>query len=149
MNEISKKLKIAKSTSSLWTSDVLLPTFAQKRLIDRQIQGQYKTVLLKKILRDNQDKKRHEKASRLFSQIKFSKEIFRLNCALIWWCKGNKCTSTLRFTNSAPTLIKNYLFLLPSSFNLKESKFRVLMHLHNYIPRRFRKSSGAKLQIYL
>lgn len=132
LKEIAEKLNIAKSTASTWLSSINLSISAQKRLANKQILGQYKTVLLKRRLREKQEKALEKIAFELLKKIFLSKELAKLCCALLWWCEGNKDTSMIRFTSSDPTLIKNFLFLLRSGFNIDRSKFRALLHLHAY-----------------
>lgn len=132
LTEISEKLHIAKSTSSVWLSGINLSTSAQKRLARKKMLGQYKTVLLKRAFRETQRKKLQGQAYSLLKKITFSREIAKLYCALIWWCEGNKNFSSVRFTSSDVTLIKNFLFLLRSGFSLDEAKFRAIVHIHEY-----------------
>ncbi len=132
LKEISEHLKIAKSTASVWLSSINLSVSAQKRLAKKQILGQYKTVLLKRELKNLRIKADEAKAYRIIRNLSFSQGYIKLCCALMWWCEGNKNSSFLRFTSSDVTLIKNYLSLLRKGFALDESKFRVLVHLHTY-----------------
>ncbi len=56
----------------------------------------------------------------------------RLICAILFWCEGSKTTTQVKFTNSDPEMIKYYLRLLRIGFSVDESKFRALVHLHEY-----------------
>lgn len=132
LKEVSEKLHIAKSTASLWLADIELSASAQKKLVQKQIIGQYKTVLLKKQQRLARKLGDEQKAQELLRTIPFSRELTKLLCALLWWCEGNKHSSFVRFTSSDETLIENYLHVFRNGFDLDEKKFRVLVHLHNY-----------------
>ncbi|MDZ4227628.1 MAG: hypothetical protein U1E54_00105 [Candidatus Levybacteria bacterium] len=132
LNEISNLLKIAKSTASDWLSSISLSPSAQNVLKKKQILGQYKSVLLKRMKSDLDKKVNEAKAHERLKSLLFSNDHIKLCCALMWWCEGNKNSSFLRFTSSDVTLIKNYLSLLREGFPLDESKFRVLVHLHAY-----------------
>lgn len=132
LKEISEHLKIAKSTASAWLSSINLSLSAQKRLEKKQILGQYKSILLKRELKNLRIKADGEKAYAIIKNLSLTQEYIKLCCALMWWCEGNKNSSFLRFTSSDATLIKNFLFLLRKGFTLDESKFRVLIHLHSY-----------------
>lgn len=132
LKEISKKLSIAKSTASEWVSEIELSPTAQNRLAKKQILGQYKTVLIKRQLRDLQNKRLEKNSLEILKGIILSKDLAKVLCALLWWCEGNKITSFVRFTNSDPTLIKNFLFLLRFGFKIDEEKFRALVHIHSY-----------------
>lgn len=132
LTEISERLKIAKSTASAWLYAVELSPIAQKRLEEKRILGQYKSILRKKQAREILKKVNEAKANVMLKKYQLPKEFLKLCCALVWWCEGNKTTTFIRFTSSDSSLIKNFLFLLRNSFELDESKFRGLIHLHNY-----------------
>lgn len=132
LTEIAEKLPVSKSTLSEWLSSIELSSSAQKRLADKQILGQYKSVLLKRKLTEKHKKLYQEAALIDIKKIFFGKELQKLCCALLWWCEGNKDTSMVRFTSSDRTLIANYLNVLRSGFVIDESKFRALVHIHAY-----------------
>ena len=61
------------------------------------------------------------------------REHLKVFCALLFWCEGTKdIHSGIHFVNSDPLLIKTFLSLLRSSFNIREEKLRVCLHLHEY-----------------
>lgn len=132
LKEISSQLHIAKSTASAWLSLIELSPLAQSKLAKKQILGQYKTVLLKRKQKIDQQQIGIKKAQTMLNNTTLNQDLSKLCCALMWWCEGNKNSSFLRFTSSDVTLITNFLSLLRSSFVLDESKLRVLMHLHAY-----------------
>lgn len=132
LNEISEKLHIAKSTASTWLSNINLSNVAKNRLEKKQILGQYKTMLIRKKLREKLNKERDKVALKLLSKIGESKELYKLCCALLWWCEGSKNSTSVRFTNSDPTLIKNFLTSIRLGFKLDESRFRAVIHIHSY-----------------
>lgn len=133
LKEIAEKLKIAKSTASVWLRDIILDSKVQKRLKERQLLGQYKTIQIKKAKREKLLSYYKKEALKQISQIKFSRKIYKLLCALLFWCEGGKNTqSHVQFINSEPLLIKTFVSLLRSAFEIDEKKFRVLMHLHEY-----------------
>lgn len=132
LREIVNELNIAKSTASEWLSPIELSPTAQARLKEKQILGQYKTVLLKKEYKEQQRQIARKMAKDILQSIQLSKTFFKLCCALVWWCEGNKDTTQLTFTNSDPSLVKCFLFLLRGGFTIDESKFRILIHLHDY-----------------
>lgn len=133
LKEISNLLGIAKSTSSLWARGIILSNPAKGRLKRRGILGQYKSALIK-------TKKRREYLKNLrlnirlgLRRIRKTKEIYRLLSAILFWCEGNKNdVSFVRFTNSDPEMVGCFLNLLRKAFDINESKFRALIHLHSY-----------------
>ncbi len=132
LKEISENLNISKSTASIWLSSIELSKTAQDRLERKRILGQYKALLIKKKFREEQKELALQRAHNEIRNIPVSKELFKLYSALLWWCEGNKETSYIRFTNSDPTMIQNFLYALRSGFDLDELKFRGLIHLHQY-----------------
>lgn len=132
LTEITEKLHLSKSTLSDWLSSIELSPIAQKRLANKQILGQYKSVVKK---RENANKQKDlliKEYLKDIEKITFDKKLLKLCCALLWWCEGNKDTSMIRFTSSDETLIKNFLYFLRSGFIVDESKFRALVHIHAY-----------------
>ncbi len=74
-------------------------------------------------------------------QATIGKNESRILCALIYWCEGGKSTNdSVAFTNSDPALVKAFLKLLRSGFQLDERKFRICMHLHDYHDERRQKN---------
>ncbi|MBI4708702.1 MAG: hypothetical protein HY764_00670 [Candidatus Portnoybacteria bacterium] len=136
LNEISGKLKISKSTASLWLRDFILSDKASARLSKRLTSGQ---------LISAKNRKEKTDASRLAcfmagvdliddrNQILCDKGILKIMCALMYYCEGGKShDGEVQFTNSDPKLIRAFLNLLRRSFQLVESKFRVSLHIHKY-----------------
>ncbi len=132
IKEISKKLGTAKSTASVWSSNIKLNSKAQKRLEKRRILGQYKTQQIKKLQKEEILKEYSLKASKEISKINLDRSIYKLLCAIFYWCEGTKADDSVRFINSDPVMISTFLKLLRNSFNLDEKKFRALLHFHDY-----------------
>ncbi len=132
IKEIAFKLHISASTSSEWLSGIVLSSMAQKRLARRKILGQYKSIFIRKKIREQQKVILEEEAFKLLSTIPVSHNLAKVYCSLIWWCEGAKNTTSVKFANSDPTLISNFLYLLRSGFKIDESKLRALVHIHEY-----------------
>ncbi len=133
LREISEKLNISKSTSSLWLKDTSLNEEAIKRLNNIKIDNHRKTALIWKN-KKAEEKKRHETLAReTINVIGRDLNHNRVYCALLYWCEGGKGNNEgLRFINSDPCLVKTFLHLLRNAFDVDEEKFHVLMHLHEY-----------------
>ncbi len=130
--EISKKLKIAKSSAYLWCNQVKLNEKAKKRISGRMAIGIKKAKEVLKTKRDNILKIISDNSNHYLSKIEFNKEFNKLLCSFLYWGEGSKNTNSLIFTNSNPKMIRSYLTLLRKSFELDESKFRALVHVHEY-----------------
>ncbi len=133
-SEIMDKLpvQVVKSTISEWVKHVVLSKKARERLLTKIKKGQL-------IMADNKKRRTKEKMDLYYKNAQ--NEIInapldnlgkKLLCAGLFWCEGNKGTSSLKFTNSDPKVIKTFLALLRQSFNIDESKLRMCIHLHEY-----------------
>lgn len=133
LGETSERLKITKSTASLWLRDVTLDSKAKQRLKRRQIIGQYKTQQLKRERRRELLGVYRENATKEIKLIKFDKKLYKLIVSLLFWCEGVKNNQAhVGFVNSDPLMVKTFMSLLRAAFDIDESKFRILMHLHEY-----------------
>lgn len=131
-NEISQKLKVAKSTCSLWLKGVKLRKDAIHRLVDRQEQGRANGALTLRQYREERDNYIQQKVDKSLINFVFTPQVGKLLCAALYWGEGAKTKSWLNFTNSDPRMIKVYLSLLRNYFGVDEEKFRALLHLHGY-----------------
>ncbi|MBI2314785.1 hypothetical protein HYU93_01875 [Candidatus Daviesbacteria bacterium] len=69
IKEVAAKLNIAKSTSSVWLSHIILSISAQKRLAKRRILGQYKSIFIRKVAREKHREILENMASQMLSTI--------------------------------------------------------------------------------
>lgn len=133
LSEISKSLKVAKSSVSLWVSKVILSEQAQKRLDTKVTRGQTVSAENKKERTRAKLLNYYDVACREYDSLQSSPVLDKCFCSLLYWCEGGKHGNNfVQFTNSDPKLIQSFLKLLRSSFNIVESKFRICIHLHEY-----------------
>jgi len=101
--EIAGKLKIAKSTASLWCRDVPLTISQRKRLYTRQIE-----ILSKGPQSSHERRKREIEAiiQQAQKEISFplTNEAYRIAGAMLYWAEGDK-TKHLSIANSDPHLV--------------------------------------------
>lgn len=133
LNELRERFGVAKGTLSVWLRDIPLPPAATKRL-DRIVRkGRVKAA------ETNKNRTRRiigqfasDATSRL-DTLALSKEHVRLLCALMYYCEGRKSMyDHLSFTNSDPDLIRTFLRLFRTGFDVDESKLHVCVHVHQY-----------------
>lgn len=133
-NEISKKLKIPKSTLSGWFHNI---TFSEK--IRAKNVTKLKAVLAKNITDHN--KKRSLIARERWAKIQIesraqinnvsARELFLVGVAL-YWAEGYKRTNwNLAFSNSDPDMIRVVMKFFRSICNVPPEKFRVQMQLYS------------------
>lgn len=133
LNEIVDKLRISKGTASAWLKDIELGSKAIERLKERKIIGQYKTVQIKKRKKGELLRGLEVETVKKLRAICFNKEIYQLLSSILFWCEGSKGNLTkVGFTNSDPNMVRFFLKCLRKGFEIKEEKFRIVVHLHSY-----------------
>ncbi len=133
LGQIAFELKISKSTASLWTSKVEILDSGKIKICERQDKARqkaFKTISdRRKIILENIS----NKATVSFNTIKMFPAVLKLITAIFIWTEGEKGNfSRVGFTNSDPVMIKTFLYTLRKSFKLDETKFRALVHIHEY-----------------
>ncbi len=133
IKELKAIIGVSKSTLSAWIQDVELSEKAKSRLRRNYTKGQ---IASQKTIAEQTRLKNLEAstfASTILPKAILNTNIQAIVCAMIYQCEGAKSIrSSITFTNSDPRLIASFLFLLRNSFNVNESRFRILMHLHKY-----------------
>lgn len=133
LGELSVRFKISKSTASLWTSKEKLSKSGTNRIIKRQNIARKKAFLTLENRRNVIRNEILKKSKISLSKIRFTTPLNKLILSIFMWTEGEKGTfKRLGFVNSDPKMISTYLSLLRSSFTLNESKFRALVHIHEY-----------------
>jgi len=133
LDEIGKKLSIAKSTTSLWLRDIELPPFAIERLANRGNLGRAKAQKTRELRRKVFEQVLRDRSEKLIKNTSLTKNHYKIICALLFWCEGSKNTkSGVHFVNSDPSLVKTFLTLFRSSFKIDEKRLRICLHLHEY-----------------
>lgn len=134
LNEISVKLKISKSTASLWLRDIKLSDFASKRLATRtsvkSLAGlkKYSEVIQKEKL-ESIIKDAAAGSSKLGSLN--DRDVYCLGLGL-YWGEGYKSGSQeFGFTNSDPQMICFYIHWLTVVFNVKSSELILRVSINN------------------
>lgn len=130
--QIASKLKIAKSTSSLWVRDINMGVQAKSRIDRRSADARSRGALERKrrlaityrvvegIVKDD------------LKTIGLNLKLKRLLCAFLYWGEGAKTFGTIKFTNSDPKLVALFLKLFRESFVLDELRLAATLHLHSY-----------------
>ncbi len=131
LGEISRELKISKSTVSVWVKDIKLDDKAREILNDK-IHKSQRVFIENNILKG----KLKNMEAEIFAQNIVKNSRIQINekliiCALIYWCEGSK-DRNFAFMNSDPELLKKFIMLLRDCFIIDEKKFRVCVHLHGY-----------------
>jgi hypothetical protein len=133
INEIAEKVRVSKSSVSLWVRDITLSGVAKKRIEARLSKGQIASQKAKYEQTALREQFARQRAQQILIDAAFNHNEIKLLCALIYYCEGTKNVSKgVNFTNSDPGLMALFLGLFRQSYELDERKFRVCVHLHSY-----------------
>jgi hypothetical protein len=131
-SELVEQLRVSKSTVYSWTHSINLNQKAQDRILQRREMGKEKSIIWRKE-KNKAERINHENsAKKIINKVKFTPTIHQLISSCLYWAEGSKGQTNLTFTNSDPIMISTFLASLRQSFKLTESKFRVMIHLHEY-----------------
>lgn len=133
LKEISTKLKISKSTASLWLDKIPLNQSALNLISEKRNKGRLKGLQTLASQRYDNNLKTQRSAIDIISSLNLSNvSLCKVLCSLLYWGEGSKTGYRTSFINSDPQMITTYISLLRKSFPIKESKFRALIHIHEY-----------------
>lgn len=88
--------------------------------------------MTRKLKREKRLENFQEMALAELATLKLDKKTCRLISAIMFWAEGSKDKSSVTFVNSDPIMISTFIKLLRESFDVDESKFRALIHIHEY-----------------
>ena len=136
-NEIKNKIKVSKSTLSIWLKDIKLTPAQEKRIyVELRQKNAYR------LARFNQ-KKRIERTKKILKEAKkevslYLKDPLFLSGLMLYWAEGDKSkkTENVKFTNSDPAMIIFIMRWLRKICKVPETKFRVCLHIHKLHCRR-------------
>lgn len=130
LGEISLKMRVPKNTLTGWSKDIKLSNEQKKRIKQKILNsgkiGRPLAVAANR-RKIQQWKKSIQNSVKHFENIHLENpELSKLICGLLYLCEGSKYPSTrcLVFGNSDPWIIRCFINLLRSSFNIDEEKLR-------------------------
>jgi predicted transcriptional regulator len=134
INEISKKLNVAKSSVSLWVRDIKLNPKQLKNLSER---GMQVGVIEKRreTRLENEAEKRQVIVNIAQKQIKkISLNELWLIGTMLYWAEGGKTQRGLvRFSNGDPEMIRIMMSFFRKICKVPENKFRGYIHIHPHL----------------
>lgn len=131
-SEISLKLGVSQSSCSLWLRNIVLSKKAQSRIAQLRKGARLKSAQSVQNRIANREKEIQDEVRKIFSNLVIETEIAKLFCAVLYWAEGEKNRNSLVFTNSDPRMIKLFLSLLRTHFQIRSNKLRAFLHLHGY-----------------
>lgn len=132
--EISLKTGIPKSTLSKWLRLVELPDIAKTLLLnktEKTKENLKKGINHNKAVRINIKIQNLERVETTLKNLKMDDTITKLLCAFLYWSEGGKRYG-VRFSNSDPSMISTFLYLLRKGFSINEQRLKVLVNIHDY-----------------
>lgn len=135
--EISEKIGFPKSTIHGWLKKVTLKEQQLLKVAERLKAKKIAHVrVLSQVNKQNKvlrDAATAMQAKAVTDNIDLTNVNKQLICSIFFWCEGGKNVSSgVQFINSDPVMVQTFLSLLRESFDVDESKFRALIHLHEY-----------------
>ena len=143
--EISRRIKISKSTAYVWVKEVKLSFSAKKRIQERSDNGRARGMKTNKRKRQQLIASTVARVKKDLARLRHTREIDKVLCSFLYWCEGNKDQAAVGFTNSDPLLMATFLKLFRSAYSLDESKFRICLHLHEYHKEKKQKKFWSKI----
>lgn len=135
LSEISQKLRVSKSSASLWLRGIVLSPHAERILSQKKREGREKALSARRARIAKRRIAEKEYGETVFVRASFNADAFRVICALLYWCEGQKLDrpkGKFAFTNSDPMLVSTFLRLLRNGFSIDEKKLRITLHVHEY-----------------
>jgi len=132
IKEIAKKLKISKSTVSIWCRDIQLTPEQIARLDERQIKGSYKgRIKGARIQRERYLKKVETIKKQASKEIKkISKRDLFIAGIGLYWGEGSKTGCLVRFYNSDPRIIYFMMTWFRKIFNIPTERFGMFININ-------------------
>lgn len=141
--EILKKVKVSKSTLSLWLRDIELTSHQKKKLLKGRELSRYAGAKA-------QQRKRIEITKEIMGRAReeaarFTKKTLFLPGIMLYWAEGAKSNETIKFSNSDPLMIKLMMRWFREICNVREEKFRIALHIHELLCRKDAEKHWSKI----
>lgn len=134
LGQISRSLKVPKSTLHAWISELKRPTYITKE--DKLRHLRMIRPLAAQALRKQRETRLEKIRTRVEKEIKQyflgDKKLLKAMLSMLYWTEGSKGRGYVQFTNTNPKLVLLFITLLRKAFSIDENKFRVRLHLHYY-----------------
>jgi hypothetical protein len=127
IGEIAERLRVSKSSASLWVRDIELTTEQREALLqrnpayNRQLSGWTKMAA-----RRRAERERFQEEGR--SRARGGDPLFVAGC-MLYWAEGAKGRNQLQFANSDPVMARFFVDFLRRYFDLEE-EIRITCHLY-------------------
>jgi len=137
LNHIASKLKVSKSSASVWVRNIKLTkpqlTFLRHSAHTQEIVKKRVTTRLR-----NEDARRRkimDAHKSNFEKLAITKDVLEIIGTTLYWAEGGKSPSNkvFSFSNSDPNMIKVIMCFARKVLKVSEEKFRGHIHLHPHL----------------
>jgi hypothetical protein len=133
LNEIAAKLGPPKNTLTVWVRGIELTPEQQARLHEKEItqagRGRAIAMKINREARLGRIEAARLKAQTFLNTLTSPHQTNHIAAAMLYLGEGAKGEGAFAFGNSDPRVIRYWMYLLRSSFDIDESKFRIqIMH---------------------
>jgi hypothetical protein len=135
-SEIRKKIKVSKSTLSLWLRDIKLTPKQENRIyVKLRQKNAYRLAKINQQKRIERTKEIIERSKKEISL--YLKDPLFLAGLMLYWAEGDKSErgEEVKFTNSDPAMIKLMIKWFREICKIPKEKFRIAIHIHNLLCR--------------
>ena len=128
--ELRDLLKVRLATIQGWVKDVSLSVKARERIRRRILNGgkvaRARAAAVNRQKIEDWKRKIQDSSFMEINRLRFSPELGRVVCSVLYACEGSKYPSArmLGFANSDPRMIRLFLSLLRTCFEVDERRFR-------------------------
>lgn len=134
INDIYRKLDVAKSSASTWVRDIELTTFQKKELSEKGVKKE--VIERRRITRLTRENTRRQaiidKAKQDIHRLS-EKDLFLVGITLYWAEGGKTQRGLVRFSNSDPGAIEVMMTFFRKICRVPEKKFRGYIHIHPHL----------------
>lgn len=132
IESLAKKFSVPRGTVYSWVKDVELSPEARRILSNNSVLGREVGRARMLEIRKHQQELLQDRSKELIENLKVDKKLAKVFCSLLFWAEGAKATNSLNFVNSDPIMIRAFLRFFRQGFEIDETKFRILVHIHAY-----------------
>lgn len=129
-NEILKKIRVSKSTLSIWLRDIELTDIQKAVLLKGRQRSRYAGAKARQQERIVRSRKIIEESIKEVDNF-YEKPLF-LSGLMLYWAEGDKSDSTehVKFSNSDPALVQLMMRWFRETCKVSEGRFRITIHMH-------------------
>jgi len=116
----------------LWTKDVIISQLGIERVVKAAVRNRDRAHQTLKQRRIERIQLAETQANTLFDSVPANTNNSLIAAAMLYQCEGMKSDNGIAFVNSDPKLIRAFITMLVSVFNIDKLRIRIKPYLHDY-----------------